>query len=178
MKGQYLRLDRNPGLLVAQQLRYQREIHPIACAGRSAGDFRDQLIPQRPKIDPVERHPCEPGKSNAIGGHSPHDVVSLIEFGIHASFPVLFVDLQSKAEFDFCGHHRGVAKLALQNPARHSRSTQIRSCIASVPANKGQPPPATEASHATWLDIGPTATIKLSGTVTPAPAAWISVTKP
>ena len=39
MKGQHLGLDRHPGLLVAEQLRDQRQIEPLARAGGSVGDL-------------------------------------------------------------------------------------------------------------------------------------------
>jgi hypothetical protein len=66
MKGQNFRLNGNPDLLVAQELRYQRQIEPLACAGSSAGDLRHQFVPQRTKIGPAKRHRRELGKPDPI----------------------------------------------------------------------------------------------------------------
>ena len=66
MKGQHFRLDRQPRLLVAQKLRDQRQIEPLAGVGRSVGDLRDQFVPQRTKIGAAERHRRQPGESDPV----------------------------------------------------------------------------------------------------------------
>src|ERR1019366_9825066 len=66
MKGEHFGLNGNPGLLVAQQLRYQRQIEPLTRASGSAGDLRDQFVPQWTKIGPTKRHRREFGKSDPI----------------------------------------------------------------------------------------------------------------
>jgi hypothetical protein len=66
MKGEHFRLNRDPGLPVAQQLRDQRKIESLACAGRPVGDLRDQLVPQWTKIGAAKRQRREPGKSDPI----------------------------------------------------------------------------------------------------------------
>ena len=74
MKGDHFRLDRQSRLLVAQQLRDQREIESLACPGRAAGDLRNQLIPQRTQIGAVKRHRREPGKSDSIRAGILHEI--------------------------------------------------------------------------------------------------------
>ena len=74
MEGNHFRLDRQSRLLVAQQLRDQREIEPLAGPGRAARDLRDQFIPQRTQIGAAKRHRREPGKSDSIRAGIMHEI--------------------------------------------------------------------------------------------------------
>ncbi len=66
MEGEHLGLDRKPALLFAEQLRDQRQIEPLACAGGAIGDLRDDLIAQWPKVNSLKRHRRQPGKADPI----------------------------------------------------------------------------------------------------------------
>ena len=87
MKGEHFRLNRHSGRLVAQQLGDQRQIEPLACAGGSGGDLRHQLVAQRPKIGPAERHRRQPGKSDPVRAGIADQVVPLGALRRHAEAP-------------------------------------------------------------------------------------------
>ena len=66
MRRQDLILDRETGLLVAEQLRDQRQIEPLARLDGAVDQSGDQRLPQRAKIDPRHLHPGEPRHADAV----------------------------------------------------------------------------------------------------------------
>ena len=69
-------LDRETRRLVAQQLRDQRQIEPLARFDGAVDQLGDQGLPQRTKIDSGDRHFGEPGKADTIGAKRPgHDSI-------------------------------------------------------------------------------------------------------
>ena len=56
MRREDLLLDRKTRRLVAEQLRDQRQIEPLACLRGAVDQFGDQAVPQRTKIDAADRH--------------------------------------------------------------------------------------------------------------------------
>ena len=87
MKGEHFRLDRQPGLLVAQQLRDQRQIEPVACAGGSVGDLGYQFVAQWTKIGSAERHRREPGKSDPIRAQRFGICRTFVDIMLHVKAP-------------------------------------------------------------------------------------------
>ena len=67
MEGQHLGLDGKPGLLLAKQLRNEREVEPLARCRRPVGDLRDDLVAQRAQVGAAERHSRKPGKTYPVG---------------------------------------------------------------------------------------------------------------
>jgi len=60
-------LDGKAGLLVAEQLRDQRQIEPLAGRRGAVKQLVDQRPPHRAKVPAVKRHLGEPGGADAIG---------------------------------------------------------------------------------------------------------------
>src|ERR1700681_4965474 len=83
MKGEYFRLNRESGLLVTQQLYYQRQIESVARAGCSSGDLRYQFIAQRTKIGAAERHRRKLGESDPVRAQCFGDSDPLLEVRLH-----------------------------------------------------------------------------------------------
>src|ERR1017187_7044559 len=90
MKGEHFGLNGNPGLLVAQQLRYQRQIEPLARASGSAGDLRYQFVPQWTKISPAKCHRREFGKSDPVRARIAKQAGCFCALKLHGKTPVTF----------------------------------------------------------------------------------------
>ena len=70
MRRKDIMLDRKTGLLVAQQLRDQRQIEPLARLDGAVDQLGDQLLPQRAKTDPCHCHFREPGHGRSRSAQS------------------------------------------------------------------------------------------------------------
>ena len=67
MEGEHLGLDRKTRLLVAEKLRNQRQVKPLASLRSAVGNLADELIAERPQIDADERLVRQPRKADTIG---------------------------------------------------------------------------------------------------------------
>ena len=67
MEGEHLRLDDEPGLLLAHELSNQRQIQALSCMRRPLRDPRQQLVAQRVQIDALEGLARQLRKADAIG---------------------------------------------------------------------------------------------------------------
>src|ERR1700736_1813664 len=92
MKGEHFSLDCQPHLLVAQKLRDQRQIEPLAGVGRSAGDLCEQLVPQGTKIGSAKRQRRQPGESDPIGARRLGRCDPPIEIRLHVKSPQMTND--------------------------------------------------------------------------------------
>ncbi len=67
MEGEHLRLDDEPGLLLAHQLGDQRQIQALTRMRRSLRDPRQQLVAQRMQIGALEGLARQLRKADTVG---------------------------------------------------------------------------------------------------------------
>src|SRR5260370_28680329 len=105
MRGAHIARDCKPHVLIAQQLRDQRQVEPLAGIGRSAGDLRKQFVTQRAKIGSAERHRRQLGESDPIGAKRLGRSDRFVDIRLHSRTP--------RMANDVCATERGASGIFL-----------------------------------------------------------------
>src|SRR6266481_2170288 len=97
MGCEYVLLNGEPGLLVAQKLRDQRQVQPLAGRRTAVEQLGSQLPAQRAKITAVERHLRKPGHADAVCAADAAGVGQFERLSLHMAAPPIPSRLHAQA---------------------------------------------------------------------------------
>jgi hypothetical protein len=86
MESEHFGLHGHSHRLVAEELRDQRQVEPLARPRVACGHFREQFIAQRPKVGPLEGHCYQPRDADSIRAGIARKA-SRRKFNVHAMLP-------------------------------------------------------------------------------------------